>query len=75
MKALLKYFSIYGTPDRISCDSGSEFNNALFKETLNFYKINLHIGTPNNPNSMGIVERFHSTLIEIYRLAKNEYKT
>lgn len=45
------------------------------KETLAFYKINLHIGTPNNPNSMGIIERFHSTIIEIYRLAKHDNPT
>lgn len=72
VRALITYFSFYGTPNKISCDPGSEFNNALMKETLDFYKIILHIGTPNNPNSMGIVERFHSTIIEIYRLAKHE---
>lgn len=74
VRALIKYFSYYGTPTKISCDAGSEFNNSLMKETLSFYKIDLHIGTPNNPNSMGIVERFHSTLIEIYRLAKYDEK-
>lgn len=74
IRALVKYFSLYGTPHKISADSGAEFNNALLKETLNFYKIDLHVGTPHNPNSMGIVERFHSTLTEIYRLAKYEHK-
>lgn len=74
IRALVKYFSQYGTPHKISSDSGAEFNNALLKETLSFYKIDLHIGTPHNPNSMGIVERFHSTLTEIYRLAKYEHK-
>ncbi|GFG35521.1 hypothetical protein Cfor_01473, partial [Coptotermes formosanus] len=74
IKALIKYFSIYGVPRKISADSGTEFNNALLKETLSFYKIHLHIGTPHNPNSMGLIERFHSTLLEIYRLAKYEQK-
>lgn len=74
VRALLKYFSMYGTPSRISCDPGVEFNNSLLKELLEFYKIQLHIGTPHNPNSMGIVERFHSTVIEIYRIAKYEQK-
>lgn len=72
VRALIKYFSMYGIPRKISCDSGTEFNNELMKELLNLYKIELHIGTPNNPNSMAIVERFHSTIIEIYRLAKYE---
>lgn len=70
VRALIKYFSMYGLPRKISCDSGTEFNNTLIKEMLSFYKIELHIGTPNNPSSMAIVERFHSTIIEIYRIAK-----
>lgn len=74
VRALIKYFSLYGVPLKISSDPGSEFNNRLMKELLSFYKIECHIGTPNNPNSMGIVERFHSTIIEIYRLAKYERK-
>lgn len=74
VRALIKYFSFYGVPLKISSDSGSEFNNALLKELLTLYKVELHIATPNNPNSMGLIERFHSTIIEIYRLAKYEHK-
>lgn len=74
VRALIKYFSLYGTPSRISADPGTEFNNTLMKEMLAFYKIDLHIGTPHNSSSMGVVERFHSTLIEIYRIAKYEQK-
>ncbi|KAI5635198.1 integrase core domain-containing protein [Phthorimaea operculella] len=74
VRALIKYFSYYGTPCKINADPGTEFNNALLKEILQFYKIDLHISTPHNPNSMGLIERFHSTLIEIYRLAKYEHK-
>lgn len=74
VRSLIKYFSLYGTPSRISADPGTEFNNTLMKEMLSFYKIDLHIGTPHNPNSMGIVERFHSTITEIYRIAKYEQK-
>lgn len=72
VRALMKYFSYYGVPKRISSDPGSEFNNELMREFLNLHKVELHIGTPNNPNSMGLIERFHSTIIEIYRLAKYE---
>lgn len=70
VRVLIKYFSTYGLPKKISCDSGTEFNNNLLKELLSMYKIDMHVGTPNNPNSMAIVERFHSTILEIYRLAK-----
>lgn len=72
IRALMKYFSFYGIPKKISSDPGTEFNNELMKEFLRLHKIELHIGTPNNPNSMGLIERFHSTIIEIYRLAKYE---
>lgn len=74
VRALIKYFGCYSIPKRITCDSGTEFNNELLRETLTLYKIQLHISTPGNPNSLGIVERFHSTIIEIYRLAKYEKK-
>lgn len=74
VRALMKYFSFYGTPKKISADPGTEFNNDLMREFLALHKIDLHIGTPNNPNSMGLIERFHSTIIEIYRLAKYEKK-
>lgn len=74
VRAMVKYFSFYGTPTKINCDPGTEFNNELMREMLALHKIELHITTPNNPNSTGIVKRFHSTLIEIYRLAKYEQK-
>lgn len=74
VRALIKYFSMYGVPNKISSDPGSEFKNELMKEFADMYKIQLHICTPNNPNSTSVVERFHSTLIEIYRLAKYDQK-
>lgn len=73
-RALIKYFSFYGVPTKISSDPGSEFNSKLLQELLSFYKVQIHIGTPHNPNSMGLIERFHSTIGEIYRLAKYERK-
>lgn len=63
VRALIKYFSMYGIPRKINSDSGAEFNNELIKDLMAIHKIHFHIGTPNNPNSMGVVERFHSTII------------
>ena len=74
VRALMKYFSFYGTPKKISSDPGSEFNNELMKEFLSLHKIEIHIGSPNNSNSMGLIERLHSTINEIYRCAKYEEK-
>ncbi|KAI5641614.1 integrase core domain-containing protein [Phthorimaea operculella] len=73
VKALIKYFSLYGKPGKINSDPGAEFKNELVAELLMMYKIDQHIGTPSHPNSMAIVERFHSTIIEVYRLAANEH--
>lgn len=74
VRTLVKYFSFYGVPRKISCDPGTEFNNDLMRELTDLHKIKLQIGTPNNPNSVNMVERFHSTIIEIYRIAKYERK-
>lgn len=74
VQALIKYFSMYGKPTKINSDSGTEFKNELITELLQLYKIEQHLGTPNSPSSMAIVERFHSTIIEVYRLAKNDHK-
>ncbi|CAH2087564.1 unnamed protein product [Euphydryas editha] len=74
VRALMKYFSFYGIPKKICSDPGSEFNNELMKEFLSLHKVEIHIGTPNNPNSMGVIERLHSTISEIYRCAKYEKK-
>ncbi|CAH2109179.1 unnamed protein product [Euphydryas editha] len=55
-------------------DPGSEFNNELMKEFISLRKVEMHIGTPNNPNSEGVIERLHSKNSEIYRCAKYEKK-
>lgn len=70
---LIKFFSHYGSPKLIISDSGTEFANETVKELLESYQINLHLTTPQNPNSNGPVERFHSTLIEQYRIFKLKY--
>lgn len=45
VRALIKYFSFYGVPTKISSDPGSEFNNKLMKDLMTLYKIEIHIGT------------------------------
>jgi hypothetical protein len=72
VEALLQYFSYYGTVENITADGGSEFDNETVKSLLELHKIHLHITTPRNPSSNGIVERFHSTIIEQIRLLKEQ---
>ena len=66
--ALVKYFNNYKVPNEITHDAGTEFNNNLVKELLNSYKIKVHMTCIANPKSNGIIERFHSTLIEHLRI-------
>ena len=71
---LMKYFSHYGIPHEITADNGREFNNKILINYLNFRKININFTSVDNPKSNGIIERFHSTLIEHLRIL-NQNKT
>lgn len=72
-KTLIKFFSQYGSPKALVSDSGTEFCNETVKELLKSYQIEFHNTTPNNPNSNGPIERFHSTIIEHYRLFQTRF--
>lgn len=65
---LLNFFSHHGVPKQVIVDNGTEFKNSVVKELLNLHKINLHFCSPNHPQSNGMIERLHSTLIEHIRL-------
>jgi transposase InsO family protein len=57
----------FGVPEEITTDNGPEFDSYKF---INFLKINLiqHNRTsPYHPQSNGLVERFHQTLISAVR--------
>ena len=71
--ALIKYFTFYGTPEKLVADNGTEFNNETVKELLKLHKINVHFTTPTHHESNGVIERFHSTLIEHLRVLREIY--
>ena len=68
VEKLIKIFSLYLVPNQIVSDNGVEFKNELLKNFLNGYNIKLHITSTANPQSNGLIERFHSTLIEHLRI-------
>lgn len=70
VNALVQHFSHHGTPQNIVTDNGPEFQNALFREFLLLQNINIHFTASQHPESNGIIERFHSTLIEHIRILK-----
>lgn len=69
---LIQYFSHHGIPQTIISDNGGEFKNAVIKELLALHKVELHFISSQHPESNGMVERFHSTLIEHIRLFNNQ---
>ena len=68
---LLIFFSHHGIPKLIVADNGGEFKNDLLREFLQIHKINVHFISSQHPESNGIAERFHSTIIEHVRLFNN----
>lgn len=65
---LIYFFSHHGIPKQIVTDNGTEFKNTVVSELLTLHKIQVHFCSPNHPQSNGVIERFHSTLIEHLRL-------
>lgn len=69
---LIKYFTHHCIPDQIISDNGGEFKNSVIREILTTHKIKIHFISSQHPESNGLVERFHSTLIEHIRLLNNQ---
>jgi len=59
---LKKALECNGYPEEIGCDNGAEFKNRLIENYLHDNNIKFIHGTPYNPHSQGVVERFHKTI-------------
>lgn len=68
LRALRVWFQFYGVPDRISSDSGREFDNAIIRSEMKVLEVQWHLNTPGHPKSRGAVERLHSTLSDHLRV-------
>ncbi|KAG5885895.1 hypothetical protein JTB14_012142 [Gonioctena quinquepunctata] len=62
--SLLEFITIYGIPESILSDQGSDFTSDLMKELNNFFKIKHILSSPYHPQTNGASERSHSTLKE-----------
>lgn len=73
---LTQYISNHGIPNKIVTDLGTEFTSKIFKQFCQLYKIELHFTSAKSSTGNSPVERFHSTLTEIYRIiySKNQTK-
>ena len=65
---LLIYFSHHDVPENIIIDNGTEFKNSVITQLFDLHKVKTHFISPNHPQSNGVIERLHSTLIEHVRI-------
>lgn len=72
VEALLIFSTHHGFPLTVVTDQGTEFTNQIFSEFTRLHKIQHHKILAHTPNENGIVERFHSTILEHLRIIRLE---
>lgn len=72
-KALLTFIATYGTPKIIVTDNEPAFKSIEIRGLLNDLNIESYFTPTDYSQVNGIVERFHSTLAEIFRCIKDKY--
>lgn len=70
---LVLYMQYYYPPESFVTDNGPEFNSEVTKGILELHKIKIHFTTPHNPQSNGIVERFHLSILEHLRILRQNF--
>lgn len=67
VKALLKFFSTFGLPQRIQSDQGTNLMSKVFSQVLSELNIKYNISSAYHPESQGALEHFHQTLKSMLR--------
>lgn len=67
VKALTKFFSLFGLPKVVQTDQGSNFMSRMFAQVLKQLNIKHGYSSAYHPESQGAVERFHQTLKTMLR--------
>lgn len=62
VKALTKFFTMFGLPKTIQSDQGTNFTSKLFTQVMKELKVKHVTSSPYHPGSQGALERFHQTL-------------
>lgn len=73
-RALLKFFSMHGKPQLIVCDNEPAVRSIEVRGLLDDLGIQIYFTPSNHSETNGIVERFHSTLAEIFRCIKGRHE-
>lgn len=72
-RALTTLISTYGTPRKIVSDNEPAIRSVEIRQLMNDLGVEMHFTSVDHSGSNGIVERFHSTLAEIFRCNKSKY--
>lgn len=72
-KGITKLISTYGTPKMIVCDNEAAFKSIEVRGLLQRLDVEIYYTPSDHSEVNGIVERFHSTLSEIFRCIKGKY--
>lgn len=73
-KGLIKYFSLYGYPKLLVSDNEPAIKSIEVRGLLNELNIQQYFTPANHSETNGMVERFHSTLGEIFRCNKHKFE-
>ena len=62
VKALTKFFTMFGLPKSVQSDQGSNFMSGLFQQVMQELDIKHYSSSAYHPQTQGALERFHQTL-------------
>ena len=68
LKALIKFFTLFGLPKSIQSDQGINFMAHAFQQVMNQLGIKQYKSSAYHPESQGALERFHQTLKTMKRM-------
>lgn len=72
-KAIIKYITTYGNPSMIVSDNEPAIKSIEIRGLLSDLNIQQYFTPANHSQMNGIVERFHSTITEIFNTNKEKY--
>ncbi|KAK7909313.1 hypothetical protein WMY93_013997 [Mugilogobius chulae] len=67
VKALVKFFSLFGLPKVVQTDQGTNFMSRVFAQVAKELNITHCFSSAYHPESQGALERFHQTLKSMLR--------
>ncbi|KAM7406893.1 hypothetical protein PAMA_002878 [Pampus argenteus] len=73
IKALIKFFSLFGLPRVVQTDQGTNFMSKVFAQVVKQLDISHCYSSAYHPESQGALERFHQTLKSMLRSYCLEY--